>query len=53
MFERRQQPGFPVEPRQTLWIAGESRGQNLDRDVALQLGVTSTYTSPMPPRGTM
>jgi hypothetical protein len=40
---------FVLEARQALLVLGEGRGQNLDRDVVLQLGVGRPIDSPMPP----
>ena len=39
MVQRRQRLGFALEARQPLGVVGEGLGQDLDRDVATQLGV--------------
>ena len=39
MVDRAQHAGFMLEALQTVWIAGESFRQNLDRDFACQTGV--------------
>ena len=39
MLELREQLRFALEPRQTLGIRHECRGQHLDRDVALELRI--------------
>ena len=39
MIQRCQHLRFPFEPRQAIGIAGECRRQDLDGDVAIQLGI--------------
>jgi len=39
MIQRGQHLGFALESRHVLRIVGQGRGQDLDRDVAVQLGV--------------
>ena len=42
VVERREHLRFAMEARQSLGIVGEEIGQDLDRDVAVQLGVMGT-----------
>jgi hypothetical protein len=39
VIQRRQHPGFALEPREPFGIAREERRENLDRDLATQLRV--------------
>ena len=39
MIERREDFRLPLEPREPIGIGGEQRRQDLDRDLALQLGI--------------
>ena len=39
MIQRGEDFGFALEPREAFGIGGERLGQDLDRDVALQVGV--------------
>ena len=39
MIERGEDFGFALEPRQPLGITGQSRGQHLDRNGPLQMGI--------------
>jgi len=42
MVQRREDLRFAFEPRQPIGIVREGRRQNLDRDVAIELGVASS-----------
>ena len=39
MIQRRECPGFALEPRHALGVGREQLGKNLDRDVAIELRV--------------
>ena len=49
MIQRRERFCFVRESRQTVSVMCESFGQDLDRDVAVQLDVASAEGCPMPP----
>jgi hypothetical protein len=48
MIERGERLRLPFEARQSLWIARKELGQDLDRDVAIQLPVAGAVDPPMP-----
>ena len=50
VVERRQQLGFALEPGEPVGVGGEVVGEDLDGDVALQLGVTGAVDLPHTPR---
>ena len=49
MIQRREQFRLALKARDAIGIAADGLGQDLDRDVALQLVSRARYTSPMPP----
>ena len=50
MIQRREGLRFALEAREAVGVVRERVGQDLDRDVAIQLACrVARYTSPMPP----
>ena len=49
VVQRGQQLGLPLETGQALGIGGEVDGQDLDRHLAVQRGVSAFQTTPIPP----
>ena len=48
MVERREDLRFALEPREPIGIAGEGVGQDLQRDVAIELRVARAIDLPHP-----
>ena len=49
MIQRRQHLRFPLEAREPIGIEREQFGQDLQRDIAIELRVPRPITSPIPP----
>jgi len=49
MIQRGQRFRFALKARDPLGIGDEQLGQDLDRDIAIELRVAARYTSPIPP----
>jgi hypothetical protein len=48
MVQRGERPGFAHEPRKAVRIAGEAIGQDLQRDIAIELRVAGSEHLPHP-----